>query len=213
MDIYWYGQSCFRIKGKSTTVILDPFDPEYTGLKLPVKEMEAQIVLSTHDHKDHNNVGVVSGDPLVITGPGEYEVKGVTINGAQVYHDNSSGSERGRSTIYHLVIDGVNIVHVGDLGHILNEEQISQIETTDILLVPVGGIYTIDGETAAKVVAQFEPKVVIPMHYKIPGLKFDLKEVEPFLKEMGAENVEPVSKLTITRDKLPEETTVVLLGL
>ena len=213
MDIYWYGQSCFRIMGKSTTVILDPFDPEYTGLKLPVKEMEAQIVLSTHDHKDHNNVGVVSGDPLVITGPGEYEVKGVTINGAQVYHDNSSGSERGRSTIYHLVIDGVNIVHVGDLGHILNEEQISQIETTDILLVPVGGIYTIDGETAAKVVAQFEPKVVIPMHYKIPGLKFDLKEVEPFLKEMGAENVEPVSKLTITRDKLPEETTVVLLGL
>ena len=111
------------------------------------------------------------------------------------------------------MIDGVNIVHVGDLGHILNEEQISQIETTDILLVPVGGIYTIDGETAAKVVAQFEPKVVIPMHYKIPGLKFDLKEVEPFLKEMGAENVEPVSKLTITRDKLPEETTVVLLGL
>lgn len=212
MDIYWYGQSCFRIKGKSATVILDPYDSEYTGLKLPAKEMEAQVVLSTHNHNDHNNVGVVSGDPLVITGPGEYEVKGVTVNGVSVYHDSSSGSERGSNTIYHLIIDGINVVHVGDLGHLLTEEQISQIESTDILLVPVGGLYTINGETAAKAVAQFEPKIVIPMHYKLPGLKFELEGVETFLKEMGVENIEPISKISVTKDKLPEETTVVLLS-
>lgn len=212
MDIYWYGQACFRIKGKNTTVVIDPFDPEYTGLKLPAKDMEGQVVLSTHPHKDHNNVSLISGDPLLISGPGEYEVKGATVSGVGVYHDSSSGSERGRNTIYHLLIDGINIVHLGDLGHLLTEEQLSEFEQTDILLVPVGGVYTIDGEIAAKVVAQFEPKIVIPMHYKISGLKFELEDSQKFLKEMGAEGMEPVSKMTITKDKLPEETTVVLLS-
>lgn len=212
MDIYWFGQSCFKIKGKNTSVIIDPYDPESTGLKLPVKEMEAQVVLSTHSHADHSNTGAVGGGPLLITGPGEYEVKGVTINGIQTYHDNASGSEKGRNTVYHILIDGVNIVHVGDLGHILTEEQSSEIDQTDILMIPVGGVYTIDSEVAAKVVAQLEPRIIIPMHYDIPGSKSGLEGVEHFLKEMAKENVEPVQKLTITKDKLPDEPTVVLLN-
>jgi L-ascorbate metabolism protein UlaG (beta-lactamase superfamily) len=210
MDINWYGQSCFKIKGKSTTLVIDPFDPEFTGLKLP-KDLEAQVVLSTHKHADHNNIGAVSGNPLVVTGPGEYEIAGVSIAGIGTYHDSASGSERGINTIYHILIDGINIVHLGDLGHILTEEQISQIDAADILMVPVGGGPTIDAEVSAKVVAQLEPSVVIPMHYRIPGLKFDLEEVAAFLKEMGAENVAPIPKLSFTKDKLPEETTVVVL--
>lgn len=211
MDIYWYGQSMFKIKGKAATVILDPFDPEHTGLKLP-KEMVADVVLSSHSHGDHNNVGAVEGTPLVVTGPGEYEKLGVTINGIATFHDASTGSERGRNTVYNLLIDGVNLVHLGDLGHPLTEDQVSQIGDTDILLIPVGSVYTIDAEIAAKVVAQLEPRVVIPMHFKIPGLKFELDELDLFLKEMGSEGVEPVAKLSITKDKLPEEINVVVLN-
>lgn len=211
MDINWYGQACFKIKGKTATLVIDPYNPEATGLKLP-KDLEARVVLSTHSHPDHNNIAAVSGNPTLITGPGEYEIAGATIEGVGVFHDNSQGLERGRNTLYHILIDGIDIVHLGDLGHKLTEEQTSAIDNTDILLIPVGGTYTIDSETAAKVVVQLEPKIVIPMHYQIPGLKYDLDSVEDFLKEMGAENVVPVSKLTITKDKLPEETTVVVLN-
>lgn len=212
MDINWYGQSCFRIKGKSATVAADPFTPEATGLKFP-KELEAQVVLLSHQHTDHNNAEPVKGDPLIISGPGEYEVSGINIVGVGSFHDNVQGAERGKNTLYHFQIDGINVLHLGDLGHELTEEQLSQLPgDTDILMVPVGGVYTIDAEVAAKVVAQIEPKIVIPMHFKLPELKADLQGVEPFLKEMGAESAQPQPKLTITKDKLPEETQVVLLS-
>lgn len=211
MDIYWYGQSCFKIKGKTATVVIDPFDPEFTGLKLP-KDLEVQMVLVTHNHQDHNFVEAVKGDPLIITGPGEYERAGISVNGINTYHDKASGAERGANTVYHFIIDGINIVHVGDLGHNLTEEQSSVIDKTDILMVPVGGNYTINAEGASEVVSELEPAIVIPMHYQLPEGKSELSGVEPFLKEMGAENLAPVPKLTITKDKLPEETTVVLLS-
>lgn len=211
MEIFWYGQSMFKIKGKSTTVIIDPFDPQATGLKFP-KEAVAQIVLSTHSHSDHNNVKAVEGNPVLVLGPGEYEIAGTSIVGVSTYHDSVSGSERGFNTMYQLVIDGISLVHLGDLGHVLTEEQSSQIDNADILMIPVGGVYTIDAESAAKVVAQLEAKIVIPMHYKLPELKYELEGVESFLKEMGAENITPVPKLSITKDKLPEETTVILLS-
>ncbi len=211
MDIYWYGQSCFKIKGKTATVVIDPFDPESTGIKLP-KDLEAQVVLVTHRHKDHNFIEAVKGDPLIISGPGEYEKVGVSVNGIKTFHDKTSGKDRGMNTIYHLVIDGINIVHLGDLGHNLTEEQSSLIDQTDILMVPVGGNYTINAEEASEVVSALEPRIVIPMHYKLPEGKSELSGVEPFLKEMGAENLEAVPKLSITKDKLPEETTVVLLS-
>lgn len=192
-------------------MVIDPYDQEYTGLKLP-KDLEAQVVISTHTHKDHSNVNAVTGDPLVVAGPGEYEVAGVSITGVATAHDTSGGSERGVNTLFHIFTDGINIVHAGDLGHVLTEEQVSGIDNVDILMIPVGGNYTIDAEAAAKVVAQLEPKIIIPMHYKIPGLTADIQGVEPFLKEMGAESVEPQPKLTITKDKLPEEPAVVLLS-
>lgn len=211
MEITWLGQSCFKLKGKSATVIIDPFDPDFTGLKLP-KDLDANIGLQTHAHQDHSNLDALTSNPVLVAGPGEYEASGVSINGISTFHDKSNGSERGKNTVYHLMIDGLNVVHLGDLGHKLNEEQIQQIGMTDILLVPVGGVYTIDAKEASEVVSQLEPQIIIPMHYGgVSGLKFPLENVDVFLKEMGKENIEPVNKLSITKDKLPEEPQVVVL--
>ncbi len=211
MDILWHGQAFFRLKGKNVMIAIDPYDPEAIGLKLP-KETQADAVLKTHDHKDHSNLSAITGEPIQITGPGEYEVKGAAITGIGVFHDNVNGAERGKNTIYNIEIDGLNIVHLGDLGHLLTESQIQELGTIDILLIPVGGVYTIDAKLASEVVAQLEPRIVIPMHYLLPGLKAELEPVDNFLKEMGKEGVEPVTKLAITKDKLPEEPQVVVLA-
>lgn len=213
MDIYWYGQACFKVKGKTASFLIDPYDPDMMGFKAPKpSEMEVDVVLKTHDHPDHNNLSLAGGNPVEIIGPGEYEVKGVTINGVSVFHDKTQGSERGKNTIYNILIDGLNIVHCGDLGHTLTEEQIQEIGECDILMIPIGSIYTIDGKDAAEVVSELEPRIIIPMHYKIPGMKFELEGVDTFLKEMGAEGIEPQPKLSITKDKLPDEPQVVLLN-
>lgn len=210
MDIYWNGQAMFRIKGKQATVIIDPFDP-MIGLKLP-KDLTADMVLQTHAHPDHANTAATNPESIKITGPGEYEVKGVAVTGVATHHDSQKGEERGKNTVYNIEIDGVNIVHMGDLGHVLEEDQVDEIGSTDILLIPVGGTYTIDAKDAARVVTQLEPKVVIPMHYKIEGLNAPLEGVDAFLKEMAIDKVEPLPKLTITKDKLPDETEVVVLN-
>lgn len=212
MDIYWYGQALFKLKGKGATVVIDPYESDFVGFKVP-KDLEADVVLITHQHQDHNNSSLVPGQPMVFSGPGEYEVKGVVITGVQSFHDNQEGKERGLNTIYQLNIDGLNVVHLGDLGqHKLTEEQINQIGQVDILLIPVGGVYTINGKEATEIIAELEPKIIIPMHYAVPGLKFPLEEVDKFKKEMGAEEVVPQAKLSMTKEKLPEEPMVVVLN-
>ncbi len=216
MDIYWGGQALFKIKGKIASVIIDPYDSNMVGLKLP-KDLTADVVLSTHDHGDHNSTDVVTSPtgekPLVFKDAGEYEVAGAVITAISSFHDDTEGSQRGKNLICHILLDGLNIVHLGDLGQTkLTEDQLSQIGQTDILLIPVGGVYTIDGKAAAGIVSQLEPKITIPMHFKIEGLKFELAGPEAFLKEMGAENVIPVPKLSISKDKLPEEPQVVVLS-
>ena len=213
--IVWAGQSCFEIsvsegKDHSATIVIDPFGD--IGLKMP--SFTADVLLTTHDHQDHSNIKAVTGEPKIFDGPGEYESKGVVVTGVKSFHDNSGGSERGLNTIFNVIIDGIRIAHLGDIGQAeLTEAQIEEIDNVDILLVPVGSVYTIDAKGAAGIIAQLEPKMVIPMHYGgVEGLKLPLDPVEKFLKEMGAENVIPVPKLTITKDKLPEETEVVLLS-
>lgn len=223
MDIYWGGQALFKIKGKYASVIIDPYDPAFTGLKLPKDlpagkaGLTADMVLVSHSHEDHNNSDIVSAPdgkkPMVFQEPGEYEVSGVVVSAINSFHDNSKGSERGKNTMFHMMFDGLNILHLGDLGQLeLTEDQISEIGEVDILLVPVGGVFTINSKSAANIVSQLEPKIIIPMHYKIEDLKFELEGVEGFLKEMGAEGVIAQPKLSITKDKLPEEPQVVVLS-
>ncbi|MCL4389810.1 MAG: MBL fold metallo-hydrolase [Patescibacteria group bacterium] len=210
MEIYPLGHSSFKIKGKNTTIITDPYDPAMVGHKFP--KTEADIMTVSHHHGDHDHVGDFAG--FIVDGPGEYEVGGVTIFGVATFHDDKNGAERGVNMVYNLVIDGVKVCHLGDLGHKLTDAQLEKIGNVDVLLIPVGGFYTIDAKTAAAVVAQLEPRIVIPMHYLPAGKPVKLDKLAPvtdFLKEMGAETVQPQSKLVTSKDKLPETTTVVVL--
>lgn len=213
MDITYLGHSSFKLRGKQASVVTDPFGP-MVGLPFP-KHTSADIVTLSHDHEDHNAAQLVEGNPLVISGPGEYEVKGVGIVGVGVYHDDTGGTKRGKNTIYRIELDGISIVHLGDLGHELSSAQVDSLDGVDILFVPVGGVYTIDAGTAAKVVAEVGPSIVIPMHYNRPGLDQkvfgSLAGVDAFLKEMGKAGTTPQPKLTISKDKMPEELQVVIL--
>jgi len=211
MDIFYLGHSSFRIKGKQKTVVTDPYG-ELAG-KFP-KGIEADMVTVSHDHEDHNQSQKVGGNPFIISGPGEYEVGGVSVVGVPTSHDDTDGNERGQNTAYVIEIDGLRIIHLGDLGHKLTQEQLEEIGPVDILLIPVGGIYTIDAKTAAEVTKQIDPWVVIPMHYKNGDTKLtlELDEVLDFLKEMGKPVDTPsAAKYSVTMERLPEELQVVLL--
>lgn len=213
MEIKYFGHSCFLLRDKNVTLLTDPFSPE-VGLKLP--RIAADIVTITHDHYDHNNTGIVQAkmreESFIIKGPGEYEVSGVSIFGVATYHDNSLGKERGRNTIYIIIMDGIRLAHLGDLGHVLTDEQLEEVNGVDILFIPTGGIYTLDAKEAVEVIGQIEPRIVIPMHYQLPGLKIKLNPVEDFLKEMGLKEIKPLDKLVISRERLPEEREVVVLN-
>lgn len=213
MEITYIGHSAFKIKGKSAIVVTDPFDEKMVGFKFP--KIEADVVTVSHQHKDHNNVEAVEGNPVVITGPGEYEVKGVKIIGVSTFHDDEKGAKRGANTIYHIKIDGISIVHCGDLGHKLDDKIIETLDGVDILILPVGGFYSLSASQASELASQLEPKIIIPMHYNHKALNQDgfgqLTPVDVFEKEMGKEGLQPVEKLVVTKERLPAELTLVVL--
>ena len=208
MQIIWHGQACFQIitqKGKNSQVniVIDPFD-ETTGLRVPA--LEADILLISHSHHDHNNIKAVKGSPFLIAGPGEYEIKEVFIQGISAFHDSLLGRERGLNTIYTIETEGMRLCHLGDLGQKeLIPEQIEKISEVDILMIPIGGVYTISAKEAMKVMSQIEPKITIPMHYQIPKLKIKLDGLDKFLKTMGLKSIEPLNKLSIKKKDLSEE--------
>jgi L-ascorbate metabolism protein UlaG (beta-lactamase superfamily) len=214
MEITSLGHASFKIRGKLTSIVTDPFASDSTGLTFP-RSVTADIVTVSHDHDDHNNIAGVGETPFVIRGPGEYEIHGVSIIGFPTFHDNEKGAKRGRNTVFRIEVDGVSIVHAGDLGHELTSEDIERINGVDVLLLPVGGVYTIDAVQAAKVTHAIEPMIVIPMHYFRVGLNkktfAELLPLSAFLKEMGNEDTTPQPKLSITKDSIPEELTVVVL--
>lgn len=210
MEIISLGHSSFKIRAKGVVLVTDPYSSLDTGLKFP--KVEADIVTVSHDHQDHNAISQVGGGPVIIRGPGEYEIKGIRIFGLSSFHDQDKGAKRGRNTIYQIKMDNLVLIHLGDLGEKLTQEQIELLGRVDVLMIPVGGIFTISASEAAKIAADLEPRIVIPMHYKVPGLKFELEEVEKFLKEMGKEVITPQPKLVISKDKLPEEMEVIVLG-
>ncbi|MBN1162719.1 MBL fold metallo-hydrolase [Patescibacteria group bacterium] len=212
VEIVYIGHASFKIRGKDLTLIIDPYDPKI-GYNFP--KQKCDLLLTTHDHFDHHYIEGVSDYKLHINGPGEYEMKGVFVYGIPTYHDSEEGAERGENTIYLVEIDGFNILHLGDLGHELSKESLSRIPLVDVLLIPVGGKYTIDAEVAAKVVSSVEPGFVVPMHYATKDLSGveGLDGVEKFLDEMGIETGAkklPSLKLSSKSD-IPEETEVVEL--
>lgn len=216
MEITYLGHSCFKLKSSEGTVITDPY-ASFVGFSLPTAS--ADVVTVSHDHEDHNAVGQVRGTarrdkPFLITKPGEYEVGGISVFGVKTYHDSHQGVERGVNHVYTILLDNVRVCHLGDLGHELTPEQIEDIGEIDVLLVPVGGVYTIDSQQATKTIHALEPSYVIPMHFKTPQhdekVFADLETLADFLKEYGSE-VQPEAKLVVTKDRLPEETELVVL--
>lgn len=208
MEITWLGHSCFRIKGKSGTVITDPFG-EATGYHLG--KVAADIVTVSHDHPGHNFVKGVGGNPKVISGPGEYEIAGIFIYGVRTYHDGEKGQSRGKNTCYLMQIDDVKVCHLGDLGHVPSAAQVDELNDAEVLLVPVGGGATTNAAAAIEIVNLLSPKIVIPMHYKTEVSRPDLEPVDKFLNEMGVKDLAPIPKLTVNKAILPLETQVVVL--
>ncbi|GAC1470218.1 MAG: MBL fold metallo-hydrolase [Candidatus Dormibacteraceae bacterium] len=207
MDVTWLGHGCFRLRGRSAAVVTDPFPPSI-GLRLP--KLDGDLVTVSHEHENHNYTQVMR-DAYEIRGPGEYEVAGVSVIGVPTFHDAEKGAKRGRNTVYLIEIDDVRICHLGDLGHALDDAEAEAIASPDVLLVPVGGHTAINAAQAAEIVRQLEPRFVVPMHYRIPGLKLELDPLDRFLKEMAVTASEPQPKLTLQASSGEYETKVVVL--
>ena len=159
----------------------------------------------THHHYDHDNIGEVNPEGFIIDGPGEYEKQGIQVRGIKSFHDKSEGKERGLNTVYIIKAEDMTVCHLGDFGQDKFEEhQLEEIGDVDILMIPVGGAYTIDYKEAVNIVSQIEPKIIIPMHYKVKDLKLDIAGPEKFLKEIGL-TPEKVDKFKIIKKNLPVE--------
>ena len=209
MEIVWYGHACFRLRGKDITIITDPYGEGY-GYSPP--RIRADIVTISHENRDHNYAEAIQGDPKVIRGPGEYEIGGVFITGIVTYHDAEEGGKRGKNTVYLFDWEDLAICHLGDLGHIPTQTDMERLGDIDILLIPVGGVYTIDAAQASEVISLLEPKIVIPMHYRAKALTgSELAPISRFLKEMGLREAAPQPSLRVVSGTLPAETQVIVL--
>jgi len=218
MIITWFGHACFRIETKESpltdstgssqagsgqvSVLIDPFSKDI-GLKSP--KIKDNLVLVTHQHFDHNNISDLNPEAFLVDGPGEYERQGIQIRGIQSFHDKSGGKERGLNTIFVIKAEEIILCHMGDFGQDKFEDhQLEEIGDVDILMIPVGGQYTINYKEAVEIIGQIEPKIIIPMHYKVKDLKLEIDGLEKFVKEIGLVP-EKVDKFKIVKKNLPVE--------
>ena len=211
MEITFLGHACFRIRGRDAAVVVDPYSK---SLGLPTQQPSkfgADILAISHDHPGHNNAAMVGCKPRVVDGPGEYEIQGVGLRGVGAYHDGEKGGRFGEVTLFAIEIDDVVVAHLGDLGHQLSEQQQEALGSVDVLLLPVGGGNCLGPTQAAAVANQIEPRVVVPMHYKLPHVKAELEDPKHFAAEMGIQAIEYQPKLSISGRPSNEETRVVFL--
>jgi L-ascorbate metabolism protein UlaG (beta-lactamase superfamily) len=216
MEISYLGHSCFRIRGRDTAIVTDPFSPKY-GYTMG-KPQAGIVTVSARDGSDLDNhafIGGVGGEPRIIDGPGEYEIANVLINGIRTASKPENGNDTGwrLNTAFVIDIDDLRICHLGDLVNVLTADQVEAIGAVSVLMVPVGGGETIGAKTAVEVISQIEPSVVIPMHYQLEGTKLEgLEPVSRFLNEMGAKSATPVPKLSLTsKSSLPADMQVTVL--
>jgi L-ascorbate metabolism protein UlaG (beta-lactamase superfamily) len=213
MNISWHGLSCFEIstKGMSgeATLVIDPYQNS-TGLRFP-RTLEAQAVAVTHEAEHANNVESVLGNPFVIRHPGEYEVKGMFLYGIRAPRAQESKEEPKENIIYRLEIEGMSLAHLGSLDRELTDEELEHLKNIDVLMLPVGGGRVMTSRVAASVMAQVEPRLVIPMTHAIANVKEKLASVDDFCKEMGLCQREETTKLKLTRKDLPEEETKIVV--
>ena len=208
MEITWLGHSCFRIKGKDAIVITDPCHP---SLGYTLGKLDADIVTLSHFHPGHSYSEAITSEFKEIRGPGEYELKGIFITGIATFHDSEQGNKLGRNIVYVLEMDGMTLCHLGDLGHLPASQLMEAIGDVDVLFLPVGGVSTIAGSTAAEIVRHLSPKIAIPMHYKTSAEVKDFEPVDRFLKELSIKEMVSQPKLSINRSTLPTSTQVIIL--
>lgn len=206
MIVKWLGHASFLITTGSTRIITDPFDEK---LGYPYFPREAEVVTVSHQHWDHNAASCVGGQPQVIAEPGLYDIGDVLIQGYPTFHDQQKGRERGENTVFKISAEDINLLHLGDLGHILSQEQVEEIGLVDILLLPVGGKYTVGPDEAFEIMHQIKPRVVIPMHFMTPHLSFELAPVERFTSKF--ERVVKLPYLDIKKQDLKAEIQTIVL--
>ena len=209
MKIKYLAHAAFLITSESgTRIMTDPYETS-GGLKHGAIQETADIVTVSHEHGDHNNVAAVRGNPKAVRASAD--VKGIKIKAVPAAHDDKGGSQRGANIIFCFEVDGINICHTGDLGHALSEEQVKAIGRVDVLMIPVGGFFTIDAKTATKVGEQLKPKVIIPMHYKTEKLNFPIAGVDDFLKGKRSVTRSNESEIELKAGKLPASTQIIVL--
>jgi L-ascorbate metabolism protein UlaG (beta-lactamase superfamily) len=211
MLIEWLAHASFLITAQDgVKIITDPYTPGKGLNYTPITET-ADIVTSSHGHGDHNNTGAIKGNPVILSEACSRTIKGIAVKTVEAFHDEAGGSKRGKMLIFCLKVDGLAICHLGDLGHLLSPLQIAEIGPVDLLLIPVGGFFTIDAAQATAVVGSLKPKMVFPMHYKTPRSEYPIAEVEPVLK--GQKNVRRLDSTEIRVDKasLPVETEYIVM--
>jgi L-ascorbate metabolism protein UlaG (beta-lactamase superfamily) len=214
MKIKWYGHSAFLITSdEGIKIIMDPYEPGAFGGQLSYEKIkdQADIVITSHDHGDHNYTKDLPGTPQIVKGSGSKTIKGISIKGIPTYHDLSKGSERGTNTVFTLKIDNIQLCHLGDLGHLLSDKELAEIGPVDILLIPVGGFFTIDPKEATQVADQIKPKILIPMHFKTAKCGFPIAPVEDFLKGKVNTKRPKTSEINFDKKNLPQQMEVVVL--
>ena len=207
MKIKYIGHSCFLVTtDDGTRIITDPYEAgSYDGAVKyrPVGE-EADIVLVSHGHPDHNHTPSVAGSPQVVEEAGAASVDGIDILGISTYHDTSEGAERGNNIIFRFEADGLALCHLGDIGHTLDDATAHQLRPVDILMMPVGGFYTIGRDEADSLIDSLMPVLVIPMHFKTTGGDFPIAPVDDFLSGRKEVLWEGESEVEVTAGNLPE---------
>lgn len=211
MTIKWLGHSSFYIQSSNVSIITDPFNPNI-GLKFP--KISADIITVSHDHYDHSYTVGVEGNPVIINNLGKHTINNIEITGIQSYHDDQNGATRGQNIIFKFTIENMTLVHFGDIGHILNQKTIDQLSSVDIIMLPVGGTFTIDPIKALEIFHQLNPKFILPMHYQIEGLVVSsrLLSVEDFINRSGLD-YEKVTELNISKEKLPTNPKIIIFNL
>lgn len=213
MQIIWNGLSCFEIITNTAdgevTVVTDPYD-NATGLRFP-RTIEPQVALISHDAPDANNIAALGGTPNVIDMPGEFEVRNVFLFGVDAPLKREVKGARVANCLFRIESEGMHIAHLGALDRALTDAELQDLGNVDILLVPVGGETVLTPKQAAEVIAQVEPRVVIPMTYELPSLKEAYGPVEAFLKEMAGVRKEEMNKYKIVRKDLPEEDMLIVV--
>jgi L-ascorbate metabolism protein UlaG (beta-lactamase superfamily) len=214
MKMKWYGHASFLIRSaKGLKIIIDPYEAGGFGGAIGYGKIPdvADIVLVSHEHADHNHVQGLPGSPKVVRGSGSHRVDNLEIRGIATYHDGTKGSERGENTIFCFVLDGLRICHLGDLGHVPSEQMAKEIGPVDVLLIPVGGVYTIDPTQATQAAQRLNSRVIIPMHFKTPRCGFPLAAVEEFTKGKSGVKTPKASEVEIRKETLPASPEIVVL--